>query len=64
MYKHWMDLPHTIFNVFLLNTMLMILTKEILKENFRCPNQILITSNEAFDIEGPVCGTTVEQNEF
>ena len=38
-----MKLPQNIFNVFSLNAMLMIITKEILKENYRFPSQILIT---------------------
>ena len=50
-----MNLLQTIFNVFSLNAMLMIITKEILKANFRCSSQVLITWNEAFVIAGPVC---------
>ena len=52
-----MNLPQTIFNayVFSLNAMLMIITKEIWKEDFHCPSQILITWNEAFVIREPQC---------
>ena len=42
MYKHWMNLPQNIFNVFSLNAVLMIITLKTLKENFRCSSQILI----------------------
>ena len=42
-----MNLPQNIFSVFSLNAILMIITQEILKENFRCPSQILITWNKA-----------------
>ena len=35
-----MNLPQNIFNVFSLNAMLIIITSEILKENFRCPSQM------------------------
>ena len=37
-----MNLPPNIFNVFSLNAMLMIITQEILKENFHCRRQILL----------------------
>ena len=55
-----MKLPKNILYIFVfsLNAMLMIITQEILKENFRCPSQILITWNEAFVIVGLVCGIT------
>ena len=53
-----MKLLQTIFNFFSLNAMLMNITKEILRENFRCPSQILITWNEAFLMARPVYGMT------
>ena len=52
-----MNLLQNIFSAFSRNAMLMIITQEILKENFRCPSQTVVTLNEAFVKAELVCGT-------